>query len=532
MIKLKIICFFLCLWSINLLSQNMQIKWQQCFGGSDTDESYDIIQTNNGYLIAGSTESNDGDISFNHGTTDGWLIKTDLLGNLEWEKTYGGSKGDGIFRIIPSQDNNFFLLCSANSSDGNISNDPYPNSMDYWIVKIDSLGNIIWDKIYGGTGLDQMWTGIGDSDGGVIAIGWTGSDDGDISTYYGYYDIWMVKLDNEGNLEWDFTIGTNYFDYPDAIIQTSDGGFLIGGSSIVKEGGNFTCDTHGNSDGVLIKLDSLRNIEWEQCYGGSEYEGIPGLLEVVDGYVLSAYTTSNDGDVSGWHGEHDIWVVKIDFNGNIIWQKCLGGSRNENVKNIYQTNDNNLMIIGETQSHDGDVTGNHTQSEHDHDIWMVKLSENGELIGQQCIGGLGNEGLQFGVVQKSNYNYVIAGNTDYGPSYDVQCTPHDDMYGDWWLFEVTDTTTGIQDTKVNGHKITVYPNPAKDFVVFEMEEGYFFLEKDKAEIRLTNVLGKEIARITLKDRKTELDVRNIEPGIYFYQIDSPQIRKSGKLIIP
>jgi len=126
------------------------------------------------------------------------VSKTDVTSNMIWEKSYGGSNGEHLLRILPSSDSNYYLLGSSYSSNGDISIDPYPESTDYWIVKIDSSGNILWDRIIGGNMLDQMWTGTSTFDGGVLAYGWTGSEDGDVSVYYGAYDaICCSDISNE-----------------------------------------------------------------------------------------------------------------------------------------------------------------------------------------------------------------------------------------------------------------------------------------------------------------------------------------------
>ncbi len=511
------------------------MEWQNCFGGSDDDHAYDIFATQNGYLIAGGTKSNDGNISYNHGATDCWLIKTNNTGDLIWEKTYGGSYGDGVFRIFPADGNSYYLLCSSYSSNGDISNDPYPESTDYWIVKIDSVGNIIWEKIIGGNGDDQLWTGTCTDDGGVVAIGWTASNDGDVTTYFGAYDMWMVKLNSEGAKEWDFTLGTDWFDYGQAIIQTSDGGFLVGGASAIGEGGNLTCEPFNSyAEAILVKLDADRNIEWQQCYGGSEHDGVWELLELVDGYLFVGYGSSGDGDLtgSGWHGEGDIWVVKIDFWGNIIWQKCLGGSSYESALRFFQTLDDGFIIAGRTKSQDGDVIGNHSLSEYDNDIWLVKISSEGDLLWQQCIGGQGDERLDFGIIKKSDSNFVIAGQTDFGPSYDVQCTPHSiGGIPDFWVFEIKDTTTNIIGQSDNKFGLKVYPIPAKDYVCFEYNLSSV---KNESIIEIFNIQGIKVKSFILTETKglKVWDTRQINQGMYFYQLNSMgNVLNRGKIFI-
>jgi len=514
-----------------LFGQNMQINWQQCFGGSATDEAADIIEIPGGYLIIGHTNSNNGNISFNHGGYDAWIIRTDSNGNMIWEKTYGGSQGDGFRRIFPDNVGNYYLLGASESDDGDISNDPYPGSWDFWIVKIDSTGGIIWDKIIGGNGDETLWTGTATSDGCVVACGWSTSEDGDVSINYGINDIWMVKLSNEGEIMWDFSIGSNLLDYGQAIIQTSDGGFLVGGSSLITGGGNLNCESHGLADGVLIKLDSLRNIEWQQCYGGSDYDGITALIETSGGYIFGAYVNSNDGDISGWHGGLDFWIVKVDYDSNIIWQNPIGGSRNEAGNFIMQTLDNGIVAFCTTLSNDGDVSGNHSISEYDADIWVVKLNNEGVLLWQQCIGGIGDEELYFGVVKKSNNNFVIAGQTDYGPSFDVQCTPHGGLYDmDYWVFEIKDTTTSIQTKPSAGGVVKVYPNPVSEYVSFKYASQEF---NNKARVEIFNSYGEKLENLVFYESVEQKiwDCRNTRPGIYFYIFTTNGYMKTGKIII-
>lgn len=519
--------------SKGLFSQNFQIDWQNCLGGSDQDYATDIINVNGGYLIIGWTESNDGDISFNHGGSDGWVIMADSIGNIIWQKSYGGTKGDNFFRILPDNLGNYYILGASNSSDGDVSFDPYPNSWDYWILKIDTQGNIIWDKIIGGTDSDNMATGYTTSDKGVVAVGWTYSSDGDVSEDFFGYDVWAVKLSSEGEVEWDFTLGTDHTDYGQAIIQTTDGGYLVGCSSEMEGGGNLNCTSHGLADGVLVKLDSLRNIEWQQCYGGSWYDGIIGLLEVADGYIFLAYASTNDGDLegSGWHPginsggypTSDTWAVKVDYSGNIIWKKCYGGSQYDDSQVIYQLDDGSLMIFGNTDSHDGDVVGNHSGNAGDHDIWAIHISGGGELLGQQCFGGWGDDRMDFGVVKNSDTDFVITGQTDRIGDANT-CDVHTLNIPDYWVFEISDTTVSVNEKgQTEQHK--VYPNPANTYVVFE----HPFLSQGTIQIR--NPYGQLVAELPAMDEKTVWDTRHIPAGMYFYTLQAIGICQSGKLLV-
>ncbi len=532
LLYLLIVAFY----QIPLYGQSFEISWQQCFGGSEQDIAYDIVEIPDGYFITGYTWSNDGDVSLNNGLLDGWLIKTDTVGNILWEKTYGGSSGDGFRRIFPDNNGNYILVGGSGSSDGDISYDPYPGSEDFWVVKIDINGNIIWDKIVGGSdGGEHIWNASPTLDGGVVAVGYTYSTDGDVSVNYGGADTWAVKISSDGELEWDYTIGTDWIDKGQAILATSDGGYLIASNSSIHEDaiGNITCTPHsyGWFEGVLFKLDSNLNIHWQRCYGGSDQDGIFGIIETDDGYVFTGSTSSNDGDVSGWHGESDAWVVKIDFDGNIEWQNPLGGSRTESGSNILQTSEGDFISVVSTYSNNGDVSGNHGLSEFDSDIWFVKLSSTGELLSQQCFGGAGSEIVEFGVVKKSDNNFVIAGQSDYGPSYDVACTPHggNGVDEDWWVFEINDSTLTVPEDRQTA-QMKVYPNPANDYVMVEIP-GFNCKKTVETKIQILNLYGQEVVAKQMTSETAVIDLSTLKDGIYFYHIEIKDQNYSGKFVV-
>lgn len=489
---------------------------------------------NDAYLITGSTRSDDGDISHFHGTSDIWLVKISNTGDLLWEKTYGGSQGEGSVRIFEAGEGNFYIIGASNSSDGDVSDDPYPDSWDLWVLKIDYAGNIIWEEIYGGNGDETVWTGTTTADGGLVALVWTGSSDGDVSNHYGLYDAWMIKVNSEGEKEWDFTLGSPGQDVGQAIIQTSDGGFLVGISSILFEGGNITCTPYNidYSEAVLVKLDANLNIEWDRCYGGSKNDGATALAEVSDGYIMGGYAGSNDGDISGWHGNTDIWIVKVDFDGNIQWQKCLGGSDYDDVRKFYLDEFKNILCIGTTDSNNGDVSGNHSTGYNDGDIWIVNLDSAGELLWQQCFGGILNEELHFGFHYKGENNFVIAGETDYGPSFDVACSPHgiNGQDKDFWVFEVKDTMVSVQEHPALISTLSAYPNPAKDYMCFEYSGPNAEMP---SSLKIFNIVGMALynSLIYSSDTKMVWDTREMNPGIYFYTFTVNGFSSNGKIII-
>jgi len=445
--------------------QSWHLGWQNCFGGSMGEEAEDVCFYNNNYYIIGTTESNDGDVSFFHGGYDDiWLIKTDLSGNLIWEKTYGGSGNEEGIRVIPTLDGNLYILSTIWPSDGDVSNN-LSSTLAIWVVKIDPDGKILWERALGGSGAEYCRGGTLTSDGGVVVCGYTSSSDGDVSVNYGFYDMWVFKLNSQGELIWETVIGNEDFDYSFSVIETSDKGVLLSGSSYLYQGGNLSCIDHGTkADGVLAKLDSLGNLEWTQCYGGSGYDCVNLSMETIDGYIFAGILDSDDGQVPGVHGEDDIWVVKTDLLGNIIWEKNVGGSLLEHPRIMYSEKSGDIVIFGITESKDGDVTGKHGTYK-TKDIWVFKLSSDGSFLSQQCIGGLGSDYVGHNGVKLTDGHYIMVGTVYSEKSFDVQCdnpviAPSDNI----WAFELKDCSYYKTSRPDGDTRVCVNLQPTSEYV--------------------------------------------------------------------
>ncbi|MCK9449561.1 MAG: T9SS type A sorting domain-containing protein, partial [Bacteroidales bacterium] len=336
--------------------------------GSSEDWVGPIKQTSDGgYIVAGHSSSNDGDVSQNYGGNDYWIVKLDEIGNIEWEKSLGGSGEDIAADLLQVSDGGYIVVGYSSSNDGDVSQN-YGGS-DYWIVKLDDVGNIEWEKSLGGSREDIATSLQQTSDGGYIVAGHSSSNDGDVSGNQGGYDYWIVKLDNAGNLRWERSLGGNGDDMAYTVQQTSDGGYVLAGESNSESGD--VSGNHGLIDAWIVKLDNSGNLEWQKSLGGSSYDAAVSIRQVPDGgYILSGYTASNDGDVSGNHGSHDFWMVKVDHTGNMLWQKTLGGTSVDIALYNSLTNDGGFIMTGASLSNNGDVSGNHG----DFDYWIVKLS--------------------------------------------------------------------------------------------------------------------------------------------------------------
>ena len=524
--------------SICVFSQIPEIQWQNCFGTDGANPSRGIMMTDNGYLIATGTLDGEGIPNF-HGNGDMWLIEIDTSGNKIWEKCYGGSESDGAHKLI-SYLNYYYVLGATTSSDGDVQS-ANNGGLDYWVLKLDSEKEIIWEKCFGTPYNELPRDMIVTPDGGVVVMGRIFNSGGDVSVHYGSNDVWMFKTDSLGNLEWEKTLGNEWNDNGISIMLNSENNIMLMGA-VDHFGGMVECGPDNYYGDVwLVEIDLLGNIVSQHCYGGSSYEYGVSIKETEYGYVFLANSYSNDGDVSGHHGPagvppngwDDLWIVKLNHEKEIIWQNSFGGYDSDNAEFITQTLDGGLLAIGWTTSNDGNVSGNHSNPGLDTDIWVLKLNSLGEIEWQQCYGGWGSERLEspYSILKKSDYNYVIASSTDFGPSGDVQCAPTggNGNYRDAWIFEIDlDDTTALHESLPGSGNLDVYPNPAKDYIIFEMQANKSTVS---TPMEIFDIYGRKVASLPMASGKAVLDVRSFTNGIYFYRLSHEGRHKAGKFVV-
>ncbi|KKH97277.1 hypothetical protein EO95_16555 [Methanosarcina sp. 1.H.T.1A.1] len=379
-----------------------EIEWQKLLGGSGDDFAVGAQQISDGsYIVVGQSNSTDGDVTGNHGKDDYWVVKLDTERNIEWQKCLGGSDKDGARDIQQTSDGGYIVTGSSYSTDGDVTGNHGKD--DYWVVKLDPKGNIDWQKCLGGSGYDFAYSIQQTSDGGYIVAGHSDSKDGDVTENHGKDDYWVVKLDTKGNIDWQKCLGGSGYDFAYSIQQTSDGGYIVAGHSDSKDGD--VAGNHGINDYWVVKLDTKGNIDWQKGLGGSISDCAYSVQQTSDGgYIVAGMSDSNDGDVNENHGSSDCWVVKLDTEGNIEWQKCLGGSGGDGALSVQQNFDGSYIVVGWSDSKDGNVTGNHGKS----DDLIVELDTSGNVIWQKYLGGNSSE-VPLSIQQISDSGYIVVG---------------------------------------------------------------------------------------------------------------------------
>ncbi|MBA3647316.1 MAG: T9SS type A sorting domain-containing protein [Chitinophagales bacterium] len=363
------------------------ILWQHCYGGTkeEGNPNSKIIQTSDGgYLFETETWSNDVDVVGHHDLSDAWTVKLDSIGNIQWSRSYGGYNWDVPRNILELPGHQYLIMSRSTSSDGDVPPSIDSSDFDAWIFIVDSIGNILTNKIYGGTGNDDLYTAIFNSDGNLSLFGLTSSNDGDLAGMnVDSTEGWMLKIDLSGNILSNHVYGGAYTQSFLDAITTEDAGYLAVGESNNPAPVNFG-SYHGEADFWAVKLDSIGNIQWQGLYGGSANETFRRVKKAfgTKGYFLAGTSTSIDGDVSAPNPRigRNYWIAEINSEGTFDWGLALGGSQADYCYSITEDG----ICVGGTYSNDGDIT----DLDGDADGWVVQLSYptaihlNSELLNQ------------------------------------------------------------------------------------------------------------------------------------------------------
>ncbi len=327
-------------------------EWEYLYGGSLSDGGNSIQQTTDqGYIIAGLAYSSDGDLDNNYGSLDAWIVKLNEFGLLEWQKNYGGSDHDIAKSIQETTDGGYIVAGNSQSSDGDL--DSNYGGRDFWIFKINSTGNLEWKKNYGGSDQETANSIQQTTDGGYVVAGITESNDGDVGGNHDLSEAWILKLDEQGNIEWKNLFGGSNADVAYEIEQTTDGGYIVAGLGSALNGKYW-----------ILKINSSGIFEWDKNFGGSIGSQAHSVQQTADeGYIATGYTVNSSGN-------HSVLTIKLDSNGGLEWQKLIGGSLEDRGNHIRQTTDGGYIICGVSWSSDGDLTNNQGLS----DLWIVKLT--------------------------------------------------------------------------------------------------------------------------------------------------------------
>lgn len=530
----------------------LRIDWQQCYGGLGSDSPYDFLSKDGGYIIVGKSDLGSGMISC--GTQ--------------------GSVGNWVFCIgenheIVSQDcfSGYHGVLEAKDGDGGYyfhGKDYFPSSDNYglWVIRTDENFNVIWDRLLGCEEhfFPYKIHSVATDDGGIVCTTikaeWAC---GDASQYYGGIDIWVVKLDKNGGMEWEVTLGTEGGEGDHGVLVAEDGGLFVLCSATLS-GVNGTIENcarpNGYVDGLIVKMNARGEVEWNRCYGGFYHDAILDFIELPDGYLMGGRSSSTDGDLQGagyhpghWHGQPwmpltgDVWLLRTDLDGNVLWSKCYGGTKEETIVKVFENEDGGFTVFGATMSLDGDSQSAHNLKpaynlEIGNKLWVFRTDSSGNLLWERAIGTQ-TEAHEYlaDVIKHNDREYTILAECGSSngemPCGDYDCT-NDTAYlmhahNNYWVLHVTDTVdySTIQVAEqpdVPDGVVRVYPSPATHQVTV--------VGIGIRQVELLNILGQAVLSASYEpaDRVT-LEMSALKAGVYFVRVTEAGGNRSIRKII-
>ena len=499
-------------------------QWQKNFGGNFYDYAFDISQSSDGnfYIVGRSNSAVSGNKTDScRGHDDYWLIKINALGDLLWERTLGGNNDDVGTSVKATPD----LGCIvAGGSGSTLSGDKTESSNgddDAWIIKLDSAGNIEWQRSIGGWDSDFAVSIALANDGGyVVACISTSNISADkTENRRGGQDFWVFKINSTGGLLWQKTIGGSNEDYSSSIERTQDGGFLIGGTSLSDISGEKTENAIGQTDYWILKIDSVGTILWQKTLGGITRDRLMIAKETSDGgYIVGGYSDSNaSGDkTENSRGTEDYWVIKLDSQRNIQWQKTLGGNLIDNLISIAEEPAGEFILGGYSAS---GVSGDRTAPDKGgFDIWLIKLNSTGNIIWQKAFGGDQGDFL-WSMKLCFDGSFICAGSSASNISGDKT----EDVIGlsDYWIVKFA-SGNDIENTLLN--RIHFYPNPCSGILHVRGNPN------SDIQVRIYDAIGNLVFTDHLLFEK-DLNLSFLANGIYELQMSIDDKRQFRKILL-
>ncbi len=366
-------------WIIKTDSNGVK-EWDFRFGGTASDKLTSIIKTSDGaYLLGGSSASGiSGDkTESSRGNTDYWVIKINNAGTKIWDKRFGGSAADDLNDLLETTDGNYLLAGTSSSGITGDKSQATRGGADYWLVKINTSGTKLWDKRFGGTSSDQLYSVVNASDGGYILAGNSLSGlNGDKSqTSRGGFDYWILKTDESGTKIWDKRFGGTQADICQSITTTPEDDYLIAGESLSSATGDVSGSSHGSYDYWMVKINTSGTLLWNNLFGTNSSEDATDAIILGDNnYMITGATSAGiNGDKSeASNGGNDIWMVKTDTDGDIIYDRSLGGNQNDYSNEIISVSDGGLAVLSKSLS---GVSGDKSETtKGSEDFWIIKLT--------------------------------------------------------------------------------------------------------------------------------------------------------------
>ncbi len=504
---MKQLLLFLLLFALSTRAEAQGTLLQQRqYGGTGDEESVDMIQMQDGtFTVAGRSTSSNFDVPVNFGLEDIYIINVDASLDTVWTRVVGGSAEDTATDLIETDSGDIMVVGSTYSDDNHAAGSA--GMQDVLLVKLSADGTLLWTKTYGGS-LNDVISSITQVEDGFLMAGYTGSPEIATDIAMDDLDAWVMKIDQEGELQWNYTIGGSKQDKFNSLVLSSNGDIMLAGQSQSSDGP--ITESRGYIDAWLVALDANADFLWSRNFGGLAGDVIVDVIRLQDGnFAALCETRSFDGDVVGNHGNEDFWLLKLDPQGEIIWQNTFGGSLQDSPFSLSENQAGDIIMIGSTISTDGDVS---TDQDNFNIFLCAANGQTGDLLWAKAVGG-SNTDFGISVVPLEDQKLMLNGFTQ---SLDGDFGGKHGAHEIWLsLFE-----PGSPDAIVTSQQIDLklYPNPSKEKLSISSK-----IPID--EIRLFNINAQLLESWQLRKAECSLNLQ-LGSGTYFLQIDT----KEGTLL--
>ncbi|TPG33442.1 T9SS type A sorting domain-containing protein [Flavobacterium pectinovorum] len=534
-----------------LLIHAQDILWEKTYGGIHADYLFDAQPTADyGFILAGSSLSNKtgNKEENNNGDLDYWIWKMNETGELDWQKSFGGSGFDLLQSIKNTRDGGFILAGTSNSTNDFQKKDPCKGGTDFWVIKLNATGAEQWQRTIGGSGQDELLCAFKTIDGGYM-LGGSSSSSPEITEdliaikssldkpdgyrksekSYGNMDYWIVKLDKHGVIEWQKTYGGEYADILKSMEQTKDGGYILGGYSNSPESGNKTESQKGIGDYWILKISNTGTIEWQKTYGGNGDNQLYVIHQTEDdGYIVGGNSnstsplTSLGGIVSNGT---DYWVLKLDNKGDVLWSKTYDFGPKDILTSLIENEDKTYLVGGYSQGVDspregviGKVANAVKKNKKEDGYIALKIDEVGEKIWKKTVASNGEDVLQK-LFETRDGGYLFAGTSKSGTSKNKSSSIGGN---DFWVVKLKDKS---KPDKIKRKSIEAIPNPVVTYTNIII--GY---EYEKGTATVVDMAGRILQQFNISEQTIPVDLSYYAEGIYIVNIKT-NVQSDGIKVI-
>ena len=504
--------FFFLTISLSLNAQD--VLWEKSYGGKQGDYLFDAQPTADfGFILAGSSVSDKSGNKHdkNIGNLDYWVWKMDEHGGLDWQKSFGGNGLDLLNKVLTTRDGGFLLAGSSTSSKSDYKKEKALGLEDFWVIKLNADGSEQWQKTLGGPGSDMLKTAIEMPMGGYL-IG--GSSSSPISEHkkgknYGNKDYWLVRLNTMGEVEWDVSFGGKYVDEVEALCPAPENGIYVLGYSNSGEDGNKTSKGLGEGDYWLLRLDKNGNQLWQKSFGGQGDDHPYSAIQLKDGTMLVGGVSSSEGGTTKQASNKkgtDVWVFKLDRSGSIVWEETYDIGEYDRLSSMEENKDGTILLGGYAKSEK--VGLKRDDSKGINDYVAIKIDADGDEKWRQEVGSNGDDVLQR-LVETRDGGYVLAGTSNGAVSGERNSSQG---RHDFWVVKLGDKD---KDKDEATSMVEAYPNPTDDFTNVIITSDF-----ESGDAYLYDIRGRQLQHYTLSSRTLPVNLGSLPVGVYLVTIET------------